>query len=310
MSGEEGGEVREDYGDINKAQQDEEGRKSDRESSRKAQGKLREGKKSGSSGERSEIRGRSQSRRRGGLVRRCEGREAKCQHEGKAECARQKKSDWEKKCWTGRSTKSRAVSIHGQSWMSQCTTPPKRRSDTAQLPTVCRASMDNGTVVASRTLGDTKDWTMMSHLLSVACFPGFLDGSIAVWMGSLTLHREGEGLLFLIIPNPGSCQTIESTAEKIRLKLALTCAKVRQLTEPSLHQLGHAPLTNSHELCVPLCCSSTLRTPRPHYPLSRRANEFAPESVQCSPTRSVVLMLLRIWQPESDFRQLRVSKDM
>jgi hypothetical protein len=57
-----------------------------------------------------------------------------------------------------------------------------------------RASMDDGTVVAQPYFGrEAKDWTMMSHLLSVACFPGFLDGSIAVWTASLTLHREGEG---------------------------------------------------------------------------------------------------------------------
>jgi hypothetical protein len=79
------------------------------------------------------------------------------------------------------------------------TTPPKTRSDTAQLATGdgTERQVKHQWMMErswpSRTLGEAKDWTMMSHLLSVACFPGFLDGSIAVWTASLTLHREGEG---------------------------------------------------------------------------------------------------------------------
>jgi hypothetical protein len=47
MSGEGGGEVREDYGDINKAQQYEDWRQEERQGEARALGKLREGKKVG-----------------------------------------------------------------------------------------------------------------------------------------------------------------------------------------------------------------------------------------------------------------------
>ncbi|CEL06209.1 hypothetical protein ASPCAL07316 [Aspergillus calidoustus] len=146
-------------------------------------------------GEKNEIRGRSQfgfPRRRGVLVGSYEGGEAKCQQEAKAGCARQKTSDWEKKCRTGRSTKSRAARYMDNSepglYQSRPggkanvtpgrrldiegvdTTPPKRRSDTAQLATVGdekERQVEHQWMMVqswpSRTLGEAKDWTMMSH---------------------------------------------------------------------------------------------------------------------------------------------------